>query len=154
MPFRQRIGQDIFKRKIRQTYENCKGVVEIADDVQVFGNVETHDRNFEEAIECMIKQALAIVLINVLLRPKVIVSFGNQYTPEGVKSDLKEVEAIKQMQTPIINNKFLPRYCKYIFHYMPNISYLTSDLRGLLKKEALSQWSEVQDLAFQKIKII
>ena len=43
------------------------------------------------------KPALSIVLINVLLRPNVVVSFGNQYTPEGVKSDLKEVEAIKQM---------------------------------------------------------
>ena len=30
-------------------------------------------------------------------------SFGNQYTPEGVKSDIKEV-AIKQKQPPINNN--------------------------------------------------
>ena len=27
--------------------------------------------------------------------------FGNLYTPEGVKTDQKEVEAIKQMQPPI-----------------------------------------------------
>ena len=36
--------------------------------------------------------------------------------------------------------------------YMPNISALTSDLRSLLKKDALFQWSEAHDLAFQKIK--
>ena len=36
--------------------------------------------------------------------------------------------------------------------YMPNISSLTSDLRGLLKKDALFQWSEAHDVAFQKIK--
>ena len=35
---------------------------------------------------------------------------------------------------------------------MPNISSLTSDLRGLLKKDALFQWSEAHDVAFQKIK--
>ena len=73
----------------------------IGDDLQVFGNEETHDRNFEEAIECMEKQALAIALINALLRQKFVVSFGNQYIPEGGKSDLKEVEVIKQMQPPI-----------------------------------------------------
>ena len=32
------MGQDIFERKIDQAYENCKGAVGIADDVQVFGN--------------------------------------------------------------------------------------------------------------------
>ena len=35
---------------------------------------------------------------------------------------------------------------------MQNISSLTSDLRGLLKKDALFQWSEVRDVAFQMIK--
>ena len=34
---------------------------------------------------------------------------------------------------------------------MPNISYLTSDLRGLIKKGALFQWLEAHDIAFQKI---
>ena len=40
------MGQDIFERKIDQTYKNCKGAVGIADDVQVFGNEETHDSIF------------------------------------------------------------------------------------------------------------
>ena len=66
------MGEDIFERKIDQTYENCKGAVGIAEDVQVFGNEETHDRMFQEAIECIVKQALGIVLINILLRPNVL----------------------------------------------------------------------------------
>ena len=40
----------------------------------------------------------------------------------------------------------------HLFYYMPTSSYLTSDLRGLLKKDALFQWSEVHDVAFLKIK--
>ena len=44
---------------------------------------------FEEAVECMKKQALTIVLVNILLSQNFVVSFGNQYTPEGVKSDLE-----------------------------------------------------------------
>ena len=38
----------------------------------------------------------------------------------------------------------------YLSQYMPNISSLISDLRGLLKKDALFQW---YDVAFQKKKI-
>ena len=49
------MGQDIFQRKIDQTYENCKGAGVIADDVQVFGNEETHDSMFQEGKECMEK---------------------------------------------------------------------------------------------------
>ena len=75
--------------------------------------------------------------------------FGNQYTPEGVKSDMKEV-AIKQMQSPINKQqlKFISRYGEPLIYYMPNISYLNSDLRDLLKKDALFQWSEAHDVAF------
>ena len=63
-------------------------------------------------------------------------SFGKQNTPEGVM----EV-AIKQMQPPINKQqlKFTSRYGEPLIYYIPNIFYLTSDLRGLLKKDALFQ---------------
>ena len=35
---------------------------------------------------------------------------------------------------------------------MPNISSVISDMRGLLKKDALFQWSEEHDVAFHKVK--
>ena len=39
----------------------------------------------------------------------------------------------------------------YLSHYMPIMSYLTLDLRGLLRKDALFQWTEAHHVAFQKI---
>ena len=51
MPFGLRISQDIFQRKIDQIYENYRGAVGIADDVQVFGNENRHDRNLHEAVK-------------------------------------------------------------------------------------------------------
>ena len=81
-------------------------------------------------------------------------SFDNLHTPEGVKPDLKEVETSKQMQTSINKQQLssILSMVNYLFYYMPNISYLTSDLWGLLKKEALFQWSEAHDVTFKKIK--
>ena len=52
MPLGVRMSQDIFQWQIDKTYENCKGVLGIADHVQVFGNEKTHDRNLHEAMEC------------------------------------------------------------------------------------------------------
>ena len=51
MPLGLRMSQDIFQRKIDQAYENCRSTVGKADDVQVFGNEKTHDRNSLEALE-------------------------------------------------------------------------------------------------------
>ena len=100
------------------------------------------------------KQALCIFLMNVLLRPNVVVLVTNTLQKES-RCDMKEV-AIKQMQPPINKQqlKFTSRYGEPLIYYRPNISNLFSDLRNLLKKDALFQWSEAHDVAFQKIKII
>ena len=45
------MSQDIFQKKIDQTYEKCKGAVRIADDIQVFGSDQTHDLHLHGAIE-------------------------------------------------------------------------------------------------------
>ena len=138
-------------------YENCKGAVGIADDVQVFGDGKTHDRNLHETMECTRKAGIKLNFDKCVIKTKCcsfFFFFGNLYTPEGVKSDPKKVNAIKQMQ-PLMNKQQFSSFLgmvTYLSQYMPNISFLTADLRGLLKKDALFQWSEAHDVAFQKIK--
>ena len=51
MPFGLKMSQDVFQKKIDQTYEKCKGAVGIADDIQVFGSDQTHDLHLHEAME-------------------------------------------------------------------------------------------------------
>ena len=43
------MSQDIFQRKIDQTFLSCRGSVKIADDIQIFGNKKTCDRNLHES---------------------------------------------------------------------------------------------------------
>ena len=67
------MAQDIFERKIDQAYKNCRGVVRIADDIQVFGNEETtYDRICMKKWNAL-EKTLSIILINILLRPNVVV---------------------------------------------------------------------------------
>ena len=73
------------------------------------------------------KQALSLILINVLLIPNCCSFFGNLYTLERVTPDLKKVEAIKYIQPPI-NKEQLSSFLgmiTYLSQYMSNISYLT-----------------------------
>ena len=80
--------------------------------------------------------------------------FGNIFTPDGVKPDLKKVEAIKKMQAPQTKQElqsFLGMI-KVLGQFIKNMSELTSNLRSLLKKDTLFQWTESPETNFQKLK--
>ena len=51
MHFGLKMSQNVFQRKIDQAFENCKGAVGIADDIQVFGTDDNHDLHLHEAME-------------------------------------------------------------------------------------------------------
>ena len=52
-------------------YENCKGAVGIVDDVHVFGNKRTHDRNLHEATECTRKAGIKLNFDQCVIRQNV-----------------------------------------------------------------------------------
>ena len=70
------MSQDIFQRKNDKTYENCKGAVRIADDVQVFDNEKTHDINLHEAMECTRKADIKLNFEKCILKTKCGSFFG------------------------------------------------------------------------------
>ena len=89
-----------------------------------------------------------------MIRTKSCSFFGNTYTPEGVKPDPKKVEAIKKMEAPQTKQElqsFLGMIT-YLGQYVKNLSDLTANLRSLLKKDALFQWTESHEANFQKLK--
>ena len=57
--FGLRMSQEIFLMKIDQIYEHYRDAVE-RDDVEVFGNEKTHERNLHEAMECTRKAGIKL----------------------------------------------------------------------------------------------
>ena len=83
-------------------YENCKGALGIADDVQIFGNEKTHDRNLPEAIECTRKAGIKLNFdkcVKTKCCSFFFFFFGNLSTPERFKPDPKKVDAATNEQT-------------------------------------------------------
>ena len=104
MPFGLKMSQDIFQKKIDQTYEKYKGPVGITDDIQVSGNDNTHDLHLLEAMERTRRERTngenKLNYDNHIVKSKSCSFFGNIYTPDGVKPDPSKVDAIKKMETP------------------------------------------------------
>ena len=71
-----------------------------------------------------------------------------------MKPDTKKVEAIKKMQAPQTKQElesFLGMI-NFLGQFIKNMSELTSNLRSLLKKNTLFQWTESHETSFQKLK--
>ena len=80
--------------------------------------------------------------------------FGNIYSPEGIKPDPTKIDAIKRMEAPTTKQElqsFLGMV-NYLSSYIHHMSDLTSNLRNLLKKDSLFQWTEIHEAEFQMLK--
>ena len=59
MLFSLKIAQDVFQTEMDQTFEGCKGVVGIADEIVLFGKInEEHDRNMHAMLKRFLDTAL------------------------------------------------------------------------------------------------
>ena len=89
-----------------------------------------------------------------IMKTKSCSFFGNVYTPAGVKPDPKKVEAINNMEAPM-NKQQLQSFLgmvTYLGQFVQNVSDMTYNMRKLLKKNALFQWTETHEADFQKLK--
>ena len=71
-----------------------------------------------------------------------------------MKPDPKKVKAIKKMEAPM-NKQQLQSFLgmvTYLGQFVQNVSDMTYNMRKLLKKNALFQWTETHEADFQKLK--
>ena len=143
----------MFQKKIDQAFENCKGAVGIADDIQVFGTDDKHDLHLHEAMERMRKVGIKLNYDKCIINSKSCKFFCNTYPPQGVMPDPKKVQAIKQMQAPSTKQQLQSfiSMVNYLRQPVPSTSDLTTPLRKLLKRDVLFQWTDSHEEAFQKL---
>ena len=101
MRFGLKISQDIFQAKIDQTFEDCEGVVGIADDIVISGKTEEeHDRNLHRMIGGCRSTGLKLNRDKCFMKQKKIKFYGLICGPDGMQSDPDKVSVLKQMSPP------------------------------------------------------
>ena len=146
--------QDIFQKRMDQTSERCKGAIPITDVIQVSGTDDNHDTHLHEAIERVRSAGIKLNFDKCVIKSKLCTFFGNIYIQQGVKSDPKKVEAIKKMEAPQTKQglqSFLGMV-NYLDQYIKNMAELTANVKLLLRKNVLFQWTESHEANFQKLK--
>ena len=155
LPFGLVSAQDIFQRKIDETYDGLPGIICIADDVVVYGqDDETHDENLTRMMERTKERGLSLNYDKCHIKQNSISFYGHILTSEGVKPDPSKVSAIKDMKPPQNINQLLSflSSAKYLGSFTPDLSNLCAPLNKLTRKDVDFQWGPEHQEAFEHIK--
>ena len=144
MQFGLRMSQDILQFKIDETYRDCQGAIDIADDVTVYGkNEKEHDLHQHETMERTRKAGIKLNDEKCVIKTKKCNFFGMLYTPDGVKPSPDKVRAIENLESPKDKGElhtFLGMIT-YMSSFIPNLADHTAPLRNLLNENVDFAWN-------------
>ena len=92
---------EIFQNAIRETLSGSKGVLNISDDLLVFGTDEVdHDMNLEAALQRIRDCGLTLNKGKCVFRKRSLIFQGYVFSDHGISRDPSNIEAIEQCSTP------------------------------------------------------
>ena len=98
MPFGIHSAQEVFQKKVDETYEGLKGVAAIVDDDLVYGaTVKEHDDNLRAVLQRSREKGVKLNPDKCTIRVTEVSYFGNLLTVGGLKPDPGKVAAINEM---------------------------------------------------------
>ena len=161
LPFGISSAPEEFQRRQRDVLEGLKGVINIADDILIFGSGETqqeadndHDRNLIDLLERCREKNLKLNPDKLKFRSQELPFMGHKITTEGLKPDESKIEAIVNMPVPA-DKKAVLRFlgmCNFIAQYIPQLSEACVPLREISNPSSEFSWSSTQQAAFDEIK--
>ena len=155
LPFGLVSAQDVFQKKVDQTFEGLPGVVAIADDIVVFGKTEAeHDKHLDNVMKRTHEVGLCLNPDKCVVKSHRIKFFGNYLSSKGLEPDPDKIAAIVDL-TPPRNAQELQSFLgmiNYLSRYTPDLATITAPLRDLTKKDVIFVWGPEHQRAFDNVK--
>ena len=107
LPFGFSVSPEIFQKPVIQTLEGLEGVLNITDDIIIYGIGNSpeqasadHDRKLEMLLQRCRERGIALSLDKLKLRLKRVTFMGHMLTDHGLEPDADKTEAVFDMPTP------------------------------------------------------
>ena len=146
---------DLFETCIREILDGLAGVMNIADDVLIFGRTETEFRtNVISFLDRCVKQDMHLIPDKIQINCTEVPFFGNTLSKDGLSPDLNKVKLIQEWPTPK-NQKELQSLLgtvNYLSRFLIFLSDLRAPLQSLLKKDSEFIWTNIHQNAFEQLK--
>ncbi|XP_056109383.1 uncharacterized protein K02A2.6-like [Rhinichthys klamathensis goyatoka] len=157
LPFGISSASEVFQRAVAQMIEDLDGVINIVDDLLVWGEtVQEHDARLRKLLQRAREYNLKLNKKKCQIRTSQIKYIGHVLTADGLKPDEEKVRAVVQLPTPE-DKQDLQRFLgmlQYLAKFIPNLSEVSAPLRQLLENDVEWFWGSEQEKSFQKLKAL
>ena len=146
-------AQDVFQKKVDETFGDIPGITGIVDDIIIAGfkdDGSDHDENLRAVLERVRERNVRFNEDKMVVRCTKIPFFGHMIGSGGVEADPSKIAAIQAMAVPT-NIQDLQSFLgmvNYLSRFMPRLA----SLRDLCKNGSLFKWGPEHDRAFQNVK--
>ena len=155
LPFGIRLSQDLFQRKMDEILAGLEGVINIADDICVFGkDASEHTQRLRALMQRARDMGLVFNPDKCAISLSQVSFFGHVYSANGISPDPAKVDAIQNIERPktVAELQSFLGMCTYLSPFIPGFSELTHHLRQMLKENAIVEWSPQAAKDFQTLK--
>ena len=144
-----------FQRIISGCFKSQKGIVNISDDILIFGRTpEEHDAALATCFKILSEKGLTVNREKCKFHQSEIEFFGFILSANGIRpmqSKIKAVENFPNPKNPKEVRSFLG-LINYLGRFIPNLSSLSLPLRNLTKQNVVWQWTIVEQQSFNELK--
>lgn len=155
LPFGLCVSSEVFQRRLNEALEGLPGCINVADDIIIFGSNESeHDDNVRKLKQRCENRCIILNDEKALTKLKQIEFLGHVINAEGIRPDPEKIRAITEMTKPT-DVPGVRRFCglvQYLSRFLPHLSRTVDPLRALTRKNALFQWSQACQIAFDEVK--
>ena len=148
MPFGIKSAQEVFQKRMTQSFGDLDGVETDINDILVWGaTTEEHDERLKKTLQRCKEINLTLNKSKCEFGVKEVTYIGHRLTAEGVKPDERKVEAINKMPPPEDKKggERLLGMVNYLAKFIPNTSKITQPIREVLKKDVEFHWGTQQE---------
>lgn len=146
---------EIFQHTLQTQLHGLKGVRNIADDIIVYGKTrDEHDTNLEKCLRRLNDKGLKLNKPKCMFLTKTLNFFGQVFSDSGMCPDPKRVSDLREAPIPknVHEVRSLLGMANYSSNYIANFATITEPLRALTKKNAMFQWTDKHQKAFDNLK--
>ena len=146
---------EIFQKTLGQLLQGLPGVMNVSDDIRVYGkSKEDHDRNLEAVVKRLEEKGLEINREKCLFEVTSLPFFGFVFGSEGVSADPAKVTAILDLEEPANPSELrsLLGMLNYSSRFIPDYATISHPLRMLTHKNAQWNWTNEDRVALEKLK--
>ncbi|XP_049524062.1 uncharacterized protein K02A2.6-like [Dermacentor silvarum] len=155
LPFGITSAPEYFQRQMSRLLEGLAGVVNLMDDILVFGRTtEEHDQRLQAVLGRLQQAGVTLNAAKCTFGVSSVRFLGVVVGANGITPDPEKVAAIQRMPAPqdVHGVQRFLGMLNHVGRFLPGLSQTTAPIRSLLNKLAAWTWGPAQASAFEKLK--